>query len=957
MEVYNNLTRCLATVGLVACLPLIPAACVQPTCAWTTTISGTATNSLDRAIAVASDRAGDVIAAGSVQDESIPRREFFVAKFSGATGGVVWRTSLHGDQLGPRGQASAVAVDPGGDIVAAGETQGANQRPIFTVVKLSTEGIERWRWTAPGHAIALVVDTTGDVIAVGSTGRADANEAFFVVKIRGGDGGEVWRYLPSSNDQPSEARAVTLDMAGNPMVAGSISFPESAMFGVIKLSGTTGEERWRAVLPSFQGIATAMAVDSHDNVIAVGEAQGFAAAGFAGESGGELWRYVDTQLGGAQAVAIDADDCAIAVGGVSVAGDQQVSALKLCGADGHEVWRNTSACNGQGLSAFAAALDVAGNPILSGVVPKPGGVLGYTATKLSGATGTELWCTAISEAARERGRPAFALQLDSTGALLLAGTTVGIGSGQGDFTVLKLDGTSGTESWRAVVDGAATASDDRALAVAVAPDGDIVSVGETKNHDTSRDFAVLKLAGASGAVRWKYEANGTAPDSIDRALAVALDHTGDVIAAGLTENQATGDDFTVIKLSGVSGELRWAQVVHGDANLSDFALAEAIDAHGDILVAGSIETERTGSDFVVLNLSDETGAEQWRYTLDGGVGGFDEALAIAVDPSGDVFAAGITEGRDSGLDFTVVKLSGTDGTERWRQAINGQFPDSVDEALALTVDAAGDALAAGMTSGRVAGTAVPDSNFTVVKLAGVSGAELWRYVLNGTLTGSVDLAVAVALDTSGQVFVAGSTANNQTFQDFTFAKLDATTGRSLWVRAIGGRSGNTSSDEALALAVDREGNAIVTGGTVGGTSLDFTVLKADGATGADLWRRDINGSQLGPLLPADDGLAVAVDLAGDVVAAGLSENEGTGSDFTVVKLRGIDGRDFQEAACLGDCNADGTVTVDELLTGVEIALDAMTLDTCVALDRNEDAAVSIDELTAAVNHTLSGCGD
>ncbi len=621
----HRVSRWFAVVGTV-CLPLVPVPWVRSAHAWTTTISGTATNSLDRAIAVTADRAGDAVAAGSIQDESISQREFFVAKFAGATGGVAWRASVHGDRPGSRGQANAVTVDPDGNIVAAGETQGANQRPIFTVVKLSgAQGIERWRWTSPGRASAVVIDAAGDVIAAGSTTSSSGNQAFFVVKLRGGDGHEVWRYA-APGDEPSAARAVALDTAGNPVAAGSISLLDApnAVFGVIKLSAATGEERWRAMLPSFQGTATAVALDSHHDVIAAGDALGFAAAKFAGESGAELWRHIEppASSGEAEAVAIDADDCAIVVGGLWVTEDQRVSAVKLCGPEGREVWRNASACGGQSLfSGFAVAIDAASDPIISGVVLKPGRILGYTATKLSGVTGGDLWCTPMGEAPRERGRPPFALRLGPGGDVLLAGTTVGIGSGQGDFTVLKLNGVTGTQSWRTALDGAATASDDRALAVAVAPDGDIVSVGETKNHDTSRDFAVFKLAGASGAVRWKYEANGTAPDSIDRAIAVAVDQSGDVIAGGLTDNQVTGDDLTVIKLSGVSGQVRWAQVINGDANQSDLALAVAVDAHGDILVAGSIQTERTGSDFCVLKLSGETGAEQWRHTFDGVLAG------------------------------------------------------------------------------------------------------------------------------------------------------------------------------------------------------------------------------------------------------------------------------------------------------------------------------------------------
>lgn len=61
------------------------------------------------------------------------------------------------------------------------------------------------------------------------------------------------------------------------------------------------------------------------------------------------------------------------------------------------------------------------------------------------------------------------------------------------------------------------------------------------------------------------------------------------------------------------------------------------------------------------------------------------------------------------------------------------------------------------------------------------------------------------------------------------------------------------------------------------------------------------------------------------------------------------------AACIGDCNADGMVTVDELLQGVNIALGNAPTTGCGALDTNNDGEVTINELLAAVNAALNGC--
>lgn len=59
--------------------------------------------------------------------------------------------------------------------------------------------------------------------------------------------------------------------------------------------------------------------------------------------------------------------------------------------------------------------------------------------------------------------------------------------------------------------------------------------------------------------------------------------------------------------------------------------------------------------------------------------------------------------------------------------------------------------------------------------------------------------------------------------------------------------------------------------------------------------------------------------------------------------------------CVGDCNGDGEVTVDELVRGVNIALGNAALSVCPALDGDADGMVAINELVRAVGHALSGC--
>ncbi len=58
-------------------------------------------------------------------------------------------------------------------------------------------------------------------------------------------------------------------------------------------------------------------------------------------------------------------------------------------------------------------------------------------------------------------------------------------------------------------------------------------------------------------------------------------------------------------------------------------------------------------------------------------------------------------------------------------------------------------------------------------------------------------------------------------------------------------------------------------------------------------------------------------------------------------------------ATTGDCNGDGKVTINELVSSVRISLGEAALEICTAADRDGNGLVSIDELVAAVLQALA----
>jgi len=59
--------------------------------------------------------------------------------------------------------------------------------------------------------------------------------------------------------------------------------------------------------------------------------------------------------------------------------------------------------------------------------------------------------------------------------------------------------------------------------------------------------------------------------------------------------------------------------------------------------------------------------------------------------------------------------------------------------------------------------------------------------------------------------------------------------------------------------------------------------------------------------------------------------------------------------CVGDCNEDGEVTVDELITGISIALGIADLGACPQFDANEDGTITVDEIILGIDNALTGC--
>ena len=148
---------------------------------------------------------------------------------------------------------------------------------------------------------------------------------------------------------------------------------------------------------------------------------------------------------------------------------------------------------------------------------------------------------------------------------------------------------------------------------------------------------------------------------------------------------------------------------------------------------------------------------------------------------------------------------------------------SFEQGTAIAVDANGNAYVTGYTLSTDFPTVTPydrslgksgDVDVFVAKLNATGTALAWSTYLGGA--GSIDRAVGIAVDASGSAYITGQTASNN-FPVSATAWQKAISGGGAFVAKLG-PTGNTlaystyvAGATSSAIAVDRDGNAYVTG--------------------------------------------------------------------------------------------------------------------------------------------------
>lgn len=232
--------------------------------------------------------------------------------------------------------------------------------------------------------------------------------------------------------------------------------------------------------------------------------------------------------------------------------------------------------------------------------------------------------------------------------------TTGYGAGSGthyDCTTVGYDST-GHRLWVARFDGP-NHGDDRAYAMAVDRHGNVVVAGPGDNgYTTPFDYLTIKYS-PKGETMWTRRYNGPA-NGWDEAVAVAVDGEGNVFVTGYTADSVTKDDYVTIKYDPLGNQV-WLARYNSPYNNYDAAYDLAVDADGNAYVTGRSARGPTVPYDCLTVAYDPAGETLWAHRYDGPARGNDVARCVAVDAQGNVYVAGMSEGSGTGYDIVTIK--------------------------------------------------------------------------------------------------------------------------------------------------------------------------------------------------------------------------------------------------------------------------------------------------------------
>ena len=378
----------------------------------------------------------------------------------------------------------------------------------------------------------------------------------------------------------------------------------------------------------------------------------------------------------------------------------------------------------------------------------------------------------------------YGLAIDNSGNVYVTGFSMGIGYSN-DYATIKYS-PDGNRLWVANYNGPGNGS-DVANALVIDNSGNVYVTGGSLGSGTNSDYATIKYS-PDGNQLWvaRYNGPGDINNSNDAAVALAVDNSGNVYVTGWSVSITGATDYATIKYSADGNQL-WVARYDGPGNGDDKVQSIAVDNSGNVYVTGYSYGSGTNNDYATIKYSPD-GNQLWVARYNGpGHPGNDTAKALAIDNSGNVYVTGYSHS-DTGWVYATIKYD-PDGNQLWVARYDGPNAYSNDQACALAVDNSGNVYVTGYSNDSGTG-----ADYATVKYS-PDGNQLWVSCYNGPGNGE-DKAQSIAVDNSGNVYVTGYSSGSDTDHDYATIKYSPD-GNELWVARYSGPEYSDNKANAL----------------------------------------------------------------------------------------------------------------------------------------------------------------
>ncbi len=377
--------------------------------------------------------------------------------------------------------------------------------------------------------------------------------------------------------------------------------------------------------------------------------------------------------------------------------------------NGNLLWEQRFNGSGNGADhAYNIALDKNGNAYVTGASVGPGTDFDFATIKYD-PQGNQLWVTRYNGPV-SRGDGGNALIVDKESNVYVTGKSEG-GNPPGfcgkdfDLTTIKYD-SHGNQLWVVRKNGPAN-SDDGAAKIALDTNGNVfvggyICTGQFFSHD----FVIIKYD-SSGNQLWVQSYGQEDYDDVVSDL--RLDSRGDLYVTGWSGANGTNHDFATIKYD-AQGNPLWISRFNGVAYNDDYPMALVLDGKGNAVVTGhSYNPISKNTDIVTIKF-DSNGNQLWVQNYDGPVGGTDAGWDAAFDSIGNFYVGGGSTGNGSSRDYLILKYDSA-GNLLGEIRYDG-VQHSFDEAEAIRLDPSGNIYVVGRSIGS---TKPDDYDYTTIK--------------------------------------------------------------------------------------------------------------------------------------------------------------------------------------------------------------------------------------------------